>query len=143
MIELKTIRHNSPEYQAVIALRDVILRRPLGLSFSAEQLQAEADSHHLGCYVDGQLVACLLLKPTNASRVQMRQVAVVGSLQGQGLGRRLVAYSEEVAREHGFREMWLHARESAVPFYERLGYRKVGERFIEVTIPHWEMIKAL
>lgn len=143
MIELKTIQHNSAEYQAAIALRDTILRRPLGLSFTVEQLQTEADSHHLGCYVDGKLVACLLLKPINAQRVQMRQVAVAGDSQGQGLGRRLVVYSEEVARQHGFQEMWLHARESAVPFYERLGYSKVGERFVEVTIPHWEMIKAL
>jgi predicted GNAT family N-acyltransferase len=39
--------------------------------------------------------------------------------------------------------MVLHAREEAVPFYERLGYEKHGESFIAVTIPHFFMHKRL
>jgi predicted GNAT family N-acyltransferase len=39
--------------------------------------------------------------------------------------------------------MTLHARSTAVPFYAKLGYECVGDEFIEVTIPHWEMRKAL
>ena len=57
----------------------------------------------------------------------MRQVAVVGDLQGQGIGTALVKRSEAMARELGFRRMILHARETAVAFYEKLGYTKVGE----------------
>jgi predicted GNAT family N-acyltransferase len=30
-----------------------------------------------------------------------------------------------------------------VPFYDRLGYQRVGARFIEVTLPHLELRKAL
>ena len=39
--------------------------------------------------------------------------------------------------------MTMHARETAVPFYERLGYATVGARFEEVTIPHFKMEKRL
>jgi predicted GNAT family N-acyltransferase len=39
--------------------------------------------------------------------------------------------------------MTMHARETAVEFYEKYGYEKVGEQFIEVTVPHWEMVKRL
>jgi hypothetical protein len=73
----------------------------------------------------------------------MRQVAVVPELQGQGIGRAMVEYSEALARTVGFTRMILHARETAVAFYEKLGYAKVGERFVEVTIPHWAMAKRL
>nr|MBP8249907.1 GNAT family N-acetyltransferase [Chitinophagales bacterium] len=43
----------------------------------------------------------------------------------------------------GFTLMYCHARDTAIPFYEKLGYSRVGEEFEEVTIPHWEMGKSL
>jgi predicted GNAT family N-acyltransferase len=54
-----------------------------------------------------------------------------------------VEASERVAIERGALRMTLHARQTAVPFYERLGYRVVGEPFIEVGIPHRAMEKSL
>jgi ribosomal protein S18 acetylase RimI-like enzyme len=73
----------------------------------------------------------------------MRQVAVASEAQRQGVGRAMVEFSETFARRLGFTRMVLHARENAIPFYERLGYCRIGERFEEVTIPHWEMVKEL
>ena len=137
------IAHGSPEYWATVDLRDSILRRPLGLQFSAEELDAEKDSHHIACYLGDRLVGCLVLRPLLDGDVQMRQVAVVPDLQGQGIGRAMVEYSEALARTIGFTRMILHARETAVAFYETLGYAKVGERFVEVTLPHWAMEKCL
>lgn len=55
----------------------------------------------------------------------------------------MVKYSEDLTREFGYEEIVLHARETAVPFYEPLGYTRVGDRFTEVTIPHWVMVRAL
>ena len=83
------------------------------------------------------------MTPVTSEVVQMRQVAVEPALQGKGAGTILVQASEAVARELGFREMMMHARDTAVPFYERLRYAKRGEPFEEVTIPHREMWKAL
>ena len=37
----------------------------------------------------------------------------------------------------------MHARETAVGFYEKLGYKVVGDKFTEVTIPHYVMEKKL
>lgn len=73
----------------------------------------------------------------------MRQVAVQADLQGQGLGRILVEFSEATARAHGFARMVLNARDTAVNFYLRLGYEIEGEPFTEVTIPHRRMSKLL
>jgi ribosomal protein S18 acetylase RimI-like enzyme len=73
----------------------------------------------------------------------MRQVAVAREAQGKKIGTALVEFSEHLAREHGFDKITMHARETAVAFYERLDYERCGERFDEVTIPHWEMRKKL
>lgn len=142
-IIVRGIAHQSTEYEAEVELRHLILRQPLGLSFTAEELQAESNSHHIGCFIDEKLVGCLVLKPIGGKQIQMRQVAVDAAIQGKGIGKRMVAYSESFSKELGFAEMILHARETAVPFYESLGYAKVGEGFTEVTIPHWSMEKAL
>jgi hypothetical protein len=37
----------------------------------------------------------------------------------------------------------MHARKTALGFYEKLGYSRQGEEFTEVTIPHYIMEKAL
>lgn len=137
------VAHGSPAYWATVALRDSILRKPLGLDFSVEELEAEKDSHHLACHLGDRLMGCLVLRPSAGGDVQMRQVAVVAEFQGKGIGTALVEYSEALARKIGYRRMILHAREMAVPFYEKLGYGKTGDRFMEVMLPHWEMAKHL
>jgi len=48
-----------------------------------------------------------------------------------------------LSAEMGYREIVLHARESAVRFYESVGYVAEGEAFTEVTIPHRKMVKRL
>ncbi|MEJ7682070.1 MAG: GNAT family N-acetyltransferase [Segetibacter sp.] len=37
----------------------------------------------------------------------------------------------------------MHARKSAVGFYEKLGYKIVGDEFLELNIPHYIMEKQL
>lgn len=134
----------TPEFDALLALRYDILRKPLGLDFTVEQIAAEYDSVHLACYDDSwELLGCLTLLPVDENSVKMRQVAVAANAQGRGVGRFLVAASENWARKKGFSKMILHARETAVPFYLKLGYRKVGKRFEEVGIPHFKMERGL
>jgi len=137
------VAHGSPEYWAAVDLRDAILRKPLGLRFSAEELEAERTSHHVACYRGDRLIGCLVLCPLESGDVRMKQVAVVPEMQGRGIGTALVNHAEAFARTVGYRRMVLHARETAVTFYERLGYSIVGDRFEEVTILHWKMEKRL
>ncbi|MBN2579570.1 MAG: GNAT family N-acetyltransferase [Pirellulales bacterium] len=137
------VAHGSPEYWATVGLRNLILRQPLGLEFTEEEREADKKFHHFASYLGGRLAGCLVLCPREGGDVQMRQVAVVAELQGQGVGTALVEYSEAWARQAGYRRMILHARDTAVAFYEKLGYSKVGEQFVEISIPHWEMEKRL
>jgi GNAT superfamily N-acetyltransferase len=73
----------------------------------------------------------------------MRQVAIEPEWQGKGIGRRLVEYAEQFARDTGFTTMYCHARDLAVPFYKKMNYHTVGEPFVEVTIVHYGMEKGL
>ena len=142
-ISFQLIQYGSKQYEEAIALRDEVLRKPLGLAYTKEQLEQEKDSYHLTCRLGNALVACVILKPISANLVQMRQFAVCMEYQGQGYGRQLAKYAENFAHEKGFQEIYLHSREMASPFYEKLGYHKEGDPFTEVTIQHYLMRKTL
>jgi len=142
-IKIKSVEYGSKDYGKAIDLRYDILRKPLGLIFTKQQLLAERGQHHLVCKEADMVLGSLVLMPRSDTQVQMRQVAILEDYRGRGLGESLVRCSEEYALELGYQEMIVHARESAVGFYEKLGYARVGERFIEVALPHWKLVKKL
>lgn len=143
-MKIHPVAFGTPEYDELIRLRYRVLKEPLGLDFSEEDLSKEFEDTHVALYDDAyQLLACLVLSPETGGQVRMRQVAVLPEKQNSGFGRELVGYSEAWSRRAGFKEMVLHAREQAVPFYEKLGYKKAGKKFTEVGLDHWQMKKSL
>jgi GNAT superfamily N-acetyltransferase len=142
-VVFREIEFGSPDYDAGVTLRSRVLREPLGLRPGPEERHEESGLIHLGAFEGTRLIACLMLHDVGEGQVRMRQVAVDFERQKGGIGTRLVHFSEEVARKRGLREMVMHARESAIPFYERLGYFCFGEPFVEVTVPHRHMKRVL
>ena len=142
-MEIKFISVGSGEYQAELALRNALLRKPIGLDLYLEDLSREDGDYHIGAFREGALVGCLILTPVGNENIKMRQVAVKEADQGLGIGSRLVAYSEGFAGAKGYSRIVLAARKTAVGFYERLGYGVIGDAFIEVGIPHFVMMKDL
>jgi ribosomal protein S18 acetylase RimI-like enzyme len=142
-IFIKEINYNSVEYFEEVKFRDKYLREPLGLKFTEQQLAEEIREIHFGAYYNNKLAGCLILKPVSMEIIIMRQVAVDESLRGLGIGKMLVAHSEEYSKSKGYNKIIMRARDTAVKFYEKLGYTKEGEMFIEVTIPHYKMFKYL
>ena len=138
------IEFATPEYDETVNLRDSILRKPLNLSFSEEELAEEYTDIHLAAYDAAWVLrGCLVLTPKSENVIKMRQVAVVSDVQGTGIGRAMVEKSEIVARSRGYTRMELNARDTAVPFYEKLGYHTEGGMFEEVSIAHFKMAKEL
>ena len=99
---IREIEHDSPEYWHAVTLRDAILRKPLGLQYTPQQLQAENDSRHIVCYLGDRLVGYLSLRPKAEGDVQMRQFAVAADWQGKGIGRALVERAEALRAKWAF-----------------------------------------
>ena len=64
-------------------------------------------------------------------------------LRTRGIGRRILEFLMETARERGYRRAILHAQTSAEGFYIKNGYVQVGEIFDEAGIPHRKMERDL
>ncbi|MBG9375814.1 GNAT family N-acetyltransferase [Panacibacter sp. DH6] len=140
---VKIIDYGTKEYKQMVDLRYQILRRPLGLSFTQEELEQEKNNIHIGCFDDDKLEGCCMLVPLDKSLVQLRQMAVISGLQGKGIGKVLMQFAENISRDLGYKRIMMHARKTAVGFYEKSGYRVAGDEFLEVTIPHFAMEKML
>jgi len=140
---LKIIDHGSPEYRQMVKLRDDILRKPLGLGFSPEELEKEKENMLIAAFEEEDMLGCCMLVEESPQHVRLRQMAVLNDLQGKGIGRALMNFAENLARDRGYKNITMHARKNAVGFYEKMGYRVSGAEFIEITIPHYVMEKRL
>ncbi|MCC6288835.1 MAG: GNAT family N-acetyltransferase [Chitinophagaceae bacterium] len=140
---LKIIDHDSAEYQQMIHLRDEILRKPLGLYFDPEELDREKDDVLIGAFEEDKLIGCCLITRSEGNTCRLRQMAVSSNLQKKGIGASLMTFAENVARDKGYETLMMHARSSAKGFYEKFGYKVIGNEFFEVTIPHYTMCKKL
>ena len=140
---LMQIEHGSPQYHQMVKLRDELLRKPLGLSFSKDELEKEKEDILVGAFDEDTILACCLLTKTDRHTVRLRQMAVKKSQQGKGIGHSMMLFAETLAKDKGFRKLMMHARDTAIGFYEKQGYKVKGEQFLEVTIPHHVMEKHL
>jgi N-acetylglutamate synthase-like GNAT family acetyltransferase len=119
------------------------LRKPLKLSFSKEELDEEKHDILIGAFEEDKILGCCMLKKIDNNIVRLRQMAVANNLQGKGIGASMMYFAENVARDAGFKKIRMHARKTAVGFYEKLGYTVIGKEFTEVSIPHLLMEKIL
>jgi len=135
------IEYKSKSYDEMVALRDKVLRAPLGITFSEQDLAKDADDILLGLSIPRQrrIGACCILTPMDDTTIKLRQMAVEDGLQGVGIGASMLSFAESVAKEKGYKKIVLHARKVAVGFYLKYNYNIVGEEFTEVGIPHLEM----
>lgn len=140
---IKVIDYGTKDYSQMVALRYMLLRKPLGLSFSDDELEKEANDILIGCFDDDKMEGCCLLTETEPGVVRLRQMAVVSGLQGKGIGKVLLRFAENIARDRGFKKIVMHARKTAIGFYEKSGYKTISPEFKELTIPHYEMEKLL
>ncbi|MFT7583171.1 MAG: putative GNAT family N-acyltransferase [Myxococcota bacterium] len=144
MIRVQWITQADPAYAGERDLRYRLLRAPIGMPRGSEENRDEAACRHVVA-LDGadQVVGCLIFRRDDATRGQLMQMAVDPSVHGSGVGRAVVESLEATMAAEGLKTIYLHARETAVGFYEKLGYTVYGEPYDEVGIPHRDMHRQI
>lgn len=137
-MDILVIEQSDPRYQEERELRNRILLRPIGIPDFAWEVKDEGAIHFVA-QVGSQLVGCVLLWPAPDQTGQLLQMAVETQYQGKGVGRVMVEALLVRAKELGLTRVWCHARADVIPFYAKLGFKEVGERFQEVNLEHQRM----
>lgn len=80
---------------------------------------------------EGKPVAFYTLLEANGT-ASIENLWVLPEFMGQGIGRRLFLHATYLVRQRGYKSIQLEADPNAVPFYEKMGMYKIGERHSEV-----------
>ena len=94
---------------------------------------------HVLCLADGQ--------PVGTGRIlldgHIGRLAVLKAHRKQGYGNKILDHLELIAQKHGLNHVFLNAQVSAIPFYEKRGYKIISDVFDDAGIPHQTMRKTL
>jgi GNAT superfamily N-acetyltransferase len=136
---------------ATMDLRKRVLRSHLPDAPASSPHDALPGTWHLGAFRDGRLVGVVTGFVEDApghpgvAAQQFRFMAVDPDEQGTGVGAALLREVIARARERGDALLWANGRDTALPFYARLGFEVVGDGFENTTsrLPHHVVLLTL
>lgn len=133
------------DFQAYYRLRWEVLRAPWGQPLGTERATDDnTATHALLINEAGEAIGVCRLHLETTTEAQIRFMAISPGYQGQGLGRQLLAYLEEKARQAGAHYITLQARENALAFYQHCGYRLLQKSHLLFgSVQHYKMQKDL
>lgn len=133
-------QHN-PVYEDALKIRQQVFIDEQGVDPQIEIDQWEDQAIHYAVYVNNVAVATARLIKEENQTYHMTRVASLKKYRGLGYGKELMDYIERQIKATGGQRIWLSAQLTAVSFYEKLGYQKIGETYEEAGMAHQRMEK--
>ena len=133
------------EFQLYYNLRWEVLRKPWGKPKGSER--SESDSvgfHRMILDKSDKPIAVGMLLHNGGKVGQIRFMAVSQEYRGMNAGSKLMFCLESLAIEHKIETIILHAREVALGFYIKKGYKNIEKSYLLFNeIQHYLMSKNL
>jgi predicted GNAT family N-acyltransferase len=110
-----------------------------------EEIELDADDAravHALALEGGRPVGCGRML-ARGDHVKIGRMAVLAERRAAGIGRRVLQFLVDLARQRGFHRAVLDAQVHAEGFYLKQGFIPVGEVFEEAGIMHRKMERAL
>ena len=135
--------NSEKEFEEYFKFRWELLRKPLGLKPGSEQDDIEKSALHLAAFKNKKIIGASRLHIEHNSAARIRYMCVDRNFRKQGIGSRLLAELEKIAKTKNVAICWLYARENAVNFYLKSNYQIKGIATSELEIKHHRMEKVL
>ena len=103
-----------------------------------DEYENEEESTHFLLLDNNEPVATSRYRKTQFG-IKMERFAVLGSKRKKGYGLKILNFMIKDLSENKDVK-YLHAQVQVVGFYEKVGFKKIGEKFDEVGIMHYKMI---
>jgi predicted GNAT family N-acyltransferase len=123
-----------------LVVRGIVFVGEQGVSYAEEMDEHEHAAVHILGEIDGEPIAAARVRLL-AGVAKLERMAVREEYRGRGCGTDLLNFAMQVAHDAGITRFKIHAQVAAAPFYEKHGFRRQGETFIEANIEHCLMIK--
>jgi GNAT superfamily N-acetyltransferase len=126
---LREVAFGSDGYKQTLAIRDAVLRKPIGMELRAKDTASDPGDYHFAAFEAATAIGCVLFTPRENGVIQLRQMAVLDSHRGRNIGTRLVRLAEKISIQRGFTTVETRAWKSAEGFYRKLGYESLVHIF--------------
>jgi predicted GNAT family N-acyltransferase len=104
----------------------------------------EDQCFHIMAMDNQKTIAVGRLQYNTADEAQIRYMAVEKEYEGNGIGRMIVNALEQQARDKNVGTVIMDAREPAVGFYQKLGYKIEKKSYVLFNeIQHYRMSKQI
>lgn len=134
MKQIRSIVYGTKEYDDTLALRNKVMRIPLGLDIYQEDFSCEKNSVIIGMF-EGEILLGAGVMSHDHTSYKVEYLCVDTDIQSCGIGGSLLEKLESIAREEGAAKIFMDARVSAKDFYLRHGYHEVGTVFCWILHP--------
>ena len=133
------------DFELYYDLRWRILRKPWNQPKGSEKDELEDHSIHIMVCNEERIPAGVGRAHFNSpDEAQIRYMAVEEKLQGKGIGTFILNELERKVIEKGAECIVLNARDNAIKFYEKHGYKIVKEAHVLFdAIQHYQMVKKI
>ncbi len=125
------IASTNQQLNSILKLRYEVLRKPWSQTIDSATDQLEEKS--INAFIQnnkGVFIACGRLQENENKIGQIRFMAVDQNYQGKGLGKLIITFLEEKAKDLQLNKIQLQARENAVSFYKNNGYVMIEKTFL-------------
>ena len=141
LIEPKTLVELDKYYQ----LRWEVLRKDWNRAKGSEKDKGEESAFHaMIINENNDAIAVCRLQKVNETDGQIRSMGVKAEERGKGYGAIIINHLENLAKQKGLTKIFLHARQNAIPFYEKMGYQTKEKSYLLFEeIQHYLMEKQL
>ena len=131
------------DFERYFDLRWRMLREPWKQPKGSEKDELEERSLHIMVCKEDRIPVAIGRAHFNTDiEAQIRFMAVEPRFQNTGLGSVVLKKLEDEVRHLGAQYVILHSRDSAIPFYERHGYKIVSDsQTLFESVPHVLMRK--
>ena len=132
---------SSPEDRLkAFMVRCVVFCGEQGVPYREERDEFENTATHVLGEIGGEPVAAGRLRclPEYA---KLERIAVRAPYRRRGIGAELTLFLLSLARERGYSSYRMNAQAHLEAFYGGLGFRAVGEKFLEAGIAHVLMVR--
>lgn len=133
-VTIKIVAWNSQEYWQGIKLRNKYLKVSGGKQCIGTLPVEEQNDLHLIAELDSTVIGTLMLSEKNSDTLQVKQVVIAETYQGGGIGKELLFFAEELAKNLGYLSVFLTGRSQSWGFYEKFGYQGLAHPYYDGDI---------
>ena len=135
-VQLNIVKTNNEKNLALNIRREVFIKG-LNIPEHLEIDSNEESSKYILAKVDGKSVGTARWRKTDEG-MKLERFAVLNDYRSIGIGTMMTKFILNQLKNSKL--IYLNAQESAIFFYEKMGFKPIGPRFKEVNIEHQKMI---